>query len=229
MTRARRMWPGATVAIIGGGPSLVPADVAMLAASLVPVIAVNDAYRVAPWANVLYAADEKWWTWHAGVPDFAGLRFSISPTVPHIEWPPIVVLKNTGTLGLETDPTALRTGYNSGYQALNLAVHFGAARVLLVGFDMADHDGKSHWFGDHPDHSTSPYAQMLDAFSGLLEPLVAAGVDVVNCSRWTALETFPKQPLEIALGRAYRKAKPLVDDHVGSGITQDGSMPERMR
>jgi hypothetical protein len=192
-------WPGATVAIIGGGPSLLPIDVQQLHRR-VPVIAVNDAYRLAPWADVLYAADEKWWGWHGGVPLFAGAKYSISPTPAR--WPDVHVLENTGPLGLERAPTGLRTGFNSGYQAINLAVHLGAARVLLLGFDLSADGRRTHWFGDHPDLTPSPYLEMRDAFATLIEPLAACGVEVVNCSRRTALTAFPCVPLAAALERA---------------------------
>ena len=36
------------------------------------VIAVNDAWRLAPWADILYACDGRWWRHHKGVPEFTG-------------------------------------------------------------------------------------------------------------------------------------------------------------
>jgi len=112
------------------------------------------------------------------------------------------VLQNTGYTGLELEPTGLRTGRNSGYQAINLAVHLGAARILLLGYDMAENPvGPSHWFGEHPDHQPSPYPQMREAFDTIVEPLAAIGVTVVNCSRRTALTAFPCALLEDELAR----------------------------
>ncbi len=189
-----RTFPGATLACLGGGPSLTPADVDALRGR-VPVIAINDAYKLAPWADVLYACDAKWWAWHQGVPSFAGPKYSIDGHAGR--WPGVQVLKNTGTRGLELAPTGLRTGRNSGHQAINLAVHLGATRVLLLGYDMSPaKDGKQHWFGTHPDKQPSPYRLMLTEFKGLRAHLAAAGVTVVNCSRRTVLEEFERAPLE---------------------------------
>lgn len=187
-----------TFALIGGGPSLTVEDVEYVR-HRARVIAINDAYKLAPWALTLYAADKKWIDWHDGVPDFKGMKYSIeshdTTTRPH--W---TVLRNTGTHGLELQPRGLRTGYNSGYQAINLAVHFGAKRIVLLGYDMAPNpDGPSHWFGEHPDKIPSPYPEMRAAFESLVDPLAAIGVDVVNCSRRTALTTFPCVPLHAAL------------------------------
>lgn len=196
-----RRWPGATIVCLGGGPSLTPADVDAVHAAGLHTIAINDAYRLAPWADVLYACDQQWWTWHAGVPSFTGPRYALAASIP-ITWPDIVVLENTGWTGLELAPTGLRAGHNSGYQAVNLAVHLGAARVLLLGYDLGPDGALTHWFGDHPSLVPSPYAEMRAAFETLVAPLAAIGVEVLNCSRRTALTAFPCVALEDALAEA---------------------------
>jgi hypothetical protein len=194
-------WPGSTIMCIGGGPSLRALDVDLCHQAGLHVIAVNDAYKVAPWADVLYAADRTWIDAHEGVPSFVGSKYSIEShnTVERPDW---TVLSNTGFHGLETDPSGLRTGFNSGYQAINLAVHLGAHRILLLGYDMAPaDDGREHWFTDGPDRKMSPYAQMREAFDTLVEPISDLRVIVWNCSRRTALTAFPRVTLEHALSR----------------------------
>jgi hypothetical protein len=167
------------------------------------VIAINDAYRLAPWADVLYACDAKFWKWqhrmHAeAIASFAGLRFALTRDAG--QWPGVQVLQNTGETGLELKPTGLRTGRNSGYQAINLAVHLGAARILLLGYDMSrDVDGRTHWFGDHPDRVRSPLSTFRRVFDAIVAPLQAQGIAVINCSRHTALTCFPVMALEAAL------------------------------
>jgi hypothetical protein len=176
------------VVCLGGGPSLTAEDVAAVRGQR--TIAINDAYRLAPWADVLYAADRSWIDAHDGVPGFAGMKYSIAshdPT-PRPDW---TVLQNTGIEGLERDPSGLRTGFNGGYQAINLAVHLGAARILLLGYDLGpDAERREHWFEDQPVRTVSPYPQMREAFQTLVLPLIACGVSVVNCSRRTALAAF---------------------------------------
>lgn len=187
-----RLWPGETVVCVGTGPSLTQADVD-LCRGRARVIVVNNAYQLAPWADVLYAADEKWWTWNKGAPTFAGLKYTIAPK--RRTWPGVVALRNTGQQGLESNPEGLRTGLNSGYQAINLAVHFGASRVLLLGYDMTG----DHYFGSHPDKTRPPFAPCLRAFATLPASLAVAGVEVVNVTRRTALTVFPCVPLHAAL------------------------------
>lgn len=188
-----RRWTGSTVVCLGGGPSLTADDVAYCRGKAA-VIAINDAYRLAPWADVLYACDAKWWDWHQGVPGFTGLKFALQDEAA--QWPGVTVLRNTGAHGLEHDPGGLRTGKNSGYQAINVAVHMGATRIVLLGYDMqAPAHGPSHWFGEHPNRVRSTYAMFLAAFPALAAPLQALGISVINCSRETALDVFPRQPL----------------------------------
>jgi hypothetical protein len=192
MTTVPCAWPGATVVCIGTGPSLTRDDVDACRGKA-RIIAINDAYTIAPFADVLYACDAKWWAWHKGAPTFAGLKYTLArPVVPAPRlWPGVVALQDCGRLGLSLDPTSLKTGHNSGYQAINLAVLFGAARILLLGYDMHAPGGKDHFFGKHPDQTRPPFRQCLDAFVSMVEPLKAAGVDVVNCTPNSALRCFP--------------------------------------
>jgi hypothetical protein len=189
-----------TFVLIGGGPSLTVADVEFVRGKA-HVIVINDAVFLAPWAFCLYAADRAWIDAHDGVQSFMGPKYSIDSRDPttRSDW---IVLKNTGPLGLELDPAGLRAGLNSGFQALNLAVHFGARRIILLGYDMSPDGLREHWFPDPPDRQPSPYSQMREAFVSLVEPLAMLGVSVVNCSRRTALTVFPRGSLADALARA---------------------------
>lgn len=187
-----RLWPGSTIVCLGAGPSLTPQDVD-LCRGRGPVIAINGSYTMAPWAEVLYACDNKWWLWHKGAPTFPGLKFALDARAR--QWPGVTVLRNTGDSGLELDPTGLRTGRNSGYQAINLAVHLGATRVILLGYDMQG----DHWHKPHPDGSRPPFLICLKHFASLVAPLQAAGVEILNCTRRTALTAFPCVALDDAL------------------------------
>lgn len=187
-----RIWTQATAVCLGCGPSLTQADVDYCRGKA-KVIAVNTSYELAPWADVLYACDGKWWFWHRGVPTFQGLKFALERGAG--QWKGVQVLENTGIEGLETAPTGLKNGRNSGYQALGLAVHLGATRILLLGYDMHG----SHWFGQHPDGRQSPYQDFLKRFPTLLAPLARLGVTVINCTPKSRLTCFPQMPLREAL------------------------------
>lgn len=192
-----RLWPGETFVIIGGGSSLTPEDV-QYCFGKARVIAIKEGHQLAPWADVLYACDSKWWQFYKGAPDFLGLKYALEPQP--IDWPNVKLLQNTGTDGIEVQRTGLRTGYNSGFQAVNLAAHLGAAKIVLLGFDMwRGPSGQQNWFGRHPNHLDSPYPIFHQAFGTIVGPLKALGIEVLNASRFTVLTAFPRVALEEAL------------------------------
>lgn len=198
-SRVPSLCPGGTVVCLGGGPSLCAEDVDYCRGKAT-VLAINDAWRLAPWADALIASDAAWWAHYRGVPAYTGLKFCLEASAA--KWPGVQVLRNTGAEGLETEPTGVRTGRNTGAAAINLAVHFGAARVLLLGYDMeAKDENRSHWFGGHPLglRGGSPYALFRQMCATMVAPLAALGVTVINCSRHTALTCFPRQPLREVL------------------------------
>jgi len=190
---------------MGSGPSLNQSDVDLARAHVSAVIAVNDSYKLAPDADVLYAADARWWGWHKGgqtphivgnvkYPAFTGRRMYALSHIGSYPW--VEVLRRGPQTGLSLDPARVALGLNGSYQAINVAVHLGASRVLLLGVDMQG----GHFFGRHPNNSGPPFSMCLQRFETLVVPLKQSGVEVLNCSRKTALKAFPRVPLEEALG-----------------------------
>lgn len=191
-----RLFPNSTMAILAGGPSLTQEDIDACRGRA-RVLAVKDTIRLAPWADVLYACDARWWKHHADTITFAGPKFGLEPFEGR---PDVGRLRHTGIEGLETEPDGVRTGRNSGYQAIQVAVHLGATHIVLLGFDMGpDAHGRRHWFSAHPWHSDPPFHLFLPAFDTLVAPLARLGVTVVNATRLTALRAFPRVSLEEAL------------------------------
>lgn len=198
-----RLAQDGVVVCFASGPSLTQADVDACRGRVDAAIAVNTAYTLAPWATALYAADLEWWKWHKGAVAFPGLRYSVSAGAAG--WG-VKILRNGGTDGLALDPSTLRTGRNSGYQALNLAVHFGAKRILLLGYDMqTGPKGEAHFHGKHPRHRISPFGIFLRKFETIARPLKDQGIEVINCSQRTALKCFPRLTLEQALALPARQ------------------------
>ncbi|MCH8990900.1 MAG: hypothetical protein IIA44_04000 [Acidobacteria bacterium] len=201
-----RLWNGATIVCLGGGPSLTQAQVDTCRGRA-RVIAINDSYLLAPWAEVLYFCDRRWFEWHepqAEFRAFKGIKVTLDEQVLKAH-PEIRGVKNTGRDGLETDPTGVRTGRNSGYQAINLAVHLGARRIVLLGYDMKPAaDGRTHWHGGHPVtlHETVFAHSMLPCFPSLVEPLRQRRVAVLNATPGSALTVFPMLALEQALQKS---------------------------
>lgn len=208
MITVPRLFPHATIAILATGPSLTAEDCDVVR-DKARVIAVNDSHLLAPWADVLFSSDRTWWRHYKGVPGFKGLRYGIGSAPgkanPFHGLEDVQVLRNTGYLGLELEPTGLRNGRNSGFAAINLAVHLGAARILLLGYNLGYRRGRAHWFGDHPvglTQNESNYAAFRANFDSLVEPLQALGVEVINCTPETSLTAFPTADLRDVLSTA---------------------------
>lgn len=183
---------------VGGGPSLTLADLTACRSSS-RILAINDACRLVPDADVIFAADVQWWRDHPEAQNCAGLKYTFAPTGPH---PPagIIPLARTGIEGLEMDPSGLRSGGHSGYAAINLAVHLGATRIVLLGYDMQPGpEGQHHWFGEHPNGSHPRYAQWIDLYANLFHLLLERHIWIGNASRETAITGIPRVCLEMAL------------------------------
>jgi hypothetical protein len=96
----------------------------------------------------------------------------------------------------------IHQGGNSGYQAINLAYLWGAATIILLGFDCgASPKGEAHWFGQHPPSLSQhqPYDMWRAKFPALARDLKQEGVRVINASRETALDCFERMTLEEAI------------------------------
>lgn len=199
---------GGTVLCVASGPSLTAADVALCRDRVDAAIAVNTSFRMVPWATVLYAADAQWWEDYPDAQTFQGLKVSIETSkMPkwYAKFPHVHILRNTGERGLERKPIGLRTGFNSGYQGIGLAVHLlggGPGRILLLGYDMQlGPKGETHHHGKHPHHRGSSYARWLPAFQTLVEPLRSLGIEIINCTRRTKLTAFPQLTLDEVFAR----------------------------
>lgn len=179
------MWAGATCAILASGPSMSAAVAETVRTHAdVRVIAVNNTFKLARWADVLYAADERWWTkYHAETTGFLGLKVCAEQT----PFPDVLLIDQTG-------------GGGSGYGALaKIAVPAGCVRVLLCGFDM--HGG--HWHAKHEaplrNAGEGIYRKWMGQFEALAPELAKRGVEVLNCTPGSALKCFPAVSLDAAL------------------------------
>lgn len=169
-----------TFAVIATGPSLTQAQVD--AVRHLRVIAVSDAYKMAPWAEALVSADNAWWDFHR--PEFAGRRFSARKHIDREYLP------------------GVPTGLNSGVLGIKVAAHLGAQRIILLGFD----GHGTHFFGSHPKplKNTTDSRRMTHARQHKRESLACArlGISILNCSPGTVL-AYPKSTLADALNRNF--------------------------
>ncbi len=212
-----KLWFRGTVVCIATGPSLTQEQVARVRAhrdtgEVAGVLVVNDAYRLAPWADVCYFADLKWWEWHKDKPEFrafAGQKCTIFSGKPLPADAAVHVLKGTAASGLSATPEGVATGYHSGHQVLDMAVQSGAVLIPLLGYDgKRSANGMRHWFGNHPDSTEPPYQQILEAMKTVQQPAKARGIRIVNCSPGSAFDCFERAELASLLPDPPRAALP---------------------
>lgn len=162
-------------AVLCTGPSLTQEDVDYCRGKAT-VIAVSDAYRLAPWADVLVSHDKQWWEAHPEAKAFPGPKFTEHPT-------------DIGDI-----KSMRRRSGNSGALGLVVAAEMGATKIVLLGCDLQG----SHFFGPHtakglvnsrPDH----FKIMQRQFKQLHK------LPVVNCSPCSALQCFPRGVLREVL------------------------------
>lgn len=206
---------------IASGPSLSEEQIRLTRAArerdACRVIAINDNYLIAPWADLCYFADAHWYHWHAEglAKSWPWARFTAQDvraawaafegqrvTIEHpgaIDRPDVLVLKKQGSEGFQDDPRGVTTGRNGGYQALQIAVKAGGNPIALLGYDMK-RGRTTHAHNGHPRGAQdSDFRTFLHRFTSIQRPIEALGVRVVNCSRDTALNAFEKVDLASVL------------------------------
>ena len=191
-------WSNDVAVCIASGPSLKREQVNYVYGRA-KVIAVNNNWELAPWADVLYACDVKWWNHYRGVPEFFGVKYSLEPTI----FEDVHQLKDSGGEEFAVEWPEICTGVfgNSGLQAINLAYHFGARKIILLGYDMQYTNGKKHWHPDHPSgmNNANPVIQWVENFERLAPILADKGLNIINCTRKTALKCFPQAEIRKVL------------------------------
>jgi len=189
------------IVIIASGPSLTQEQVDYCK-DKADVMVINDNYKLAPWADWLYACDFDWWGHH-----YKDIRKSFSGELWTQDeraidaFANINIIEGTHKRGLGKDGI-IHFGQNSGYQAINLAYLWGYTEIILIGYDMKlDYTGRRHWFGDHPQplDKKANYDKWISNFQGLALDLEEEGIKVYNCTTSTALDCFEIEKLENVL------------------------------
>ena len=196
--RIPRMWEGETCAILASGPSMDQSVADSVKAAGVRAIAVCRTWELAPWSDLIYAADSMWWNAYYGqVKNLGAIKVACEEAAAM--YPDVNVLKSGPLEGFSNDAGIVCTGGNSGYQAICVAAHAGCKQILLCGFDM---QGK-HW---HPEykhplrvHEKDIYERWIARFYTLKAPLAERDIEVINCTPNSALKVWPLIPLQQAL------------------------------
>jgi hypothetical protein len=166
----------------------------------------QDAYRLFPWADILYGCDNRWWHNSKGAPEFQGERWASHRDLNGPQDPDhkievaekyvveLVYGKEDGDRGFSMDPTFIFYGSNSGFQTINLAILMGAREIGLIGYDMAYRNQKAHFF-DRQGLSTGQYEDFVLNFDRAAH-FLQDGISITNFTPGSAMKSFPMGGLD---------------------------------
>ena len=213
-----RVWEGSTAIIIGGGPSMlkqfaVPTSIIqdVYTGKSTPeayspylerihkqhVIAVNVAYKIGNWIDAVFFGDPSTWQEDkANLIQFKGLRVTCANELNNdtrLKWLQRDTRKKHG---ISNNPEMVAWNSNSGAACINLAVHFGVKRIILLGFDMNTDAGKNqHWHKFYSTKQTqleSTFRRHLVGFPIIKQDLDALGIEIINANPDSAITAFPR-------------------------------------
>lgn len=227
------MWEGGECWIIGGGPSMprqfgIPEDViedvlhkrqppSAYSPYLSPIhdkhsIGVNAAFMIGDWIDMVFFGDGKFYFQNEkAISAFPKLRVTCNPNLhkrPHVRGVKYVGRDGNHAVGFSSKPGYISWNHNSGAAAMNVAVHMGAKRLFLLGFDMNTDDKRNlHWHSVYADvyhtrrrqEKSLPYHKHLPNFPFVANDAERLGIEIINVSPDSSLEQFPKMNLEEAL------------------------------
>lgn len=197
-------WLGETVFIVAGGTSATPDDIASLKGR--KVIAINSSYHSAPFADILFFADSRWWVrereqFRFTSESFAGIIATTSKASKTSRLHRLRQVVPPPGMAMARNSVALeRTSLQA---AMNIAMHKGARRMVLLGADNRDgDDGRIHHHAEYPwTRHRLTWDVKKDQLGLAATDLKKMGVEVLNCSNITTLDFWPTPRLSDVLGR----------------------------
>lgn len=173
----------------------------------------NRVWELAPDLAVLWGTNAGFWDhyWSCALDCLPAQKWTVSEPAAKrygINW-----TAERNAPGLSTDPAVIHHGHGGGYSMLNLAYLMGAARILLLGYDLKyapDYDGRAREVGSEPRHYFGEYPPALlhwpsvQVRGGVHVELLAlyasvaaqGAVEIINCSPGSALKCFPQRAID---------------------------------
>jgi hypothetical protein len=169
-----------TFAVLASGPSMTQEDADYVRGTC-RVLAVSNAYQLAPWAEALVSHDMRWWRKYDDAFKFSGRKFC------------------RFNVGVEVfNPPFLPPCCNSGLMGMYVAQHiFGATKILMLGFDMHG----THFFGPHVvDEKDTPDKRLKNTTEARRATFIKQfagwkGCNVINCTAGSTIKNFEFKPL----------------------------------
>ena len=168
------------------------------------VIASNLSYQLGNWIPVMYFCDKGFYlTNRELLLGFHNLKVTdvslpIRYANDHVN---IKKMRRDNRAGISKDRDCICWNRNSGGGAINLAVHFGVKRILLLGYDMkSQKNGQPRWHVGQRNYSVATgdrtYERFLRMYPFIARHAKERGVEILNVTDDSALDVFPKVSLK---------------------------------
>jgi len=225
-----RMWKDGECWIIGGGMSFprqfgIPAEIiekvlrqelpiSSYSDWMKPihdrhVIGTNIAFKLGHWLSAVYFCDKAFFLANRReLINFQNLKVTDANNMPikfrYDSFNIKRMRRDQNKTGLSKDRDMISWNGNAGGGAINLAVHAGVKRILLLGYDMKpDELGRTHWHAGeinyHKPTNQATFDRFIKYYDEINKSCNKLGVEVLNVNPDSAIEVFKKVKLEEVL------------------------------
>jgi hypothetical protein len=212
------MWEGGDVYIIGGGPSVpsqfdIPQSIinrviagespSLYSPYMEPihdkhVIGVNTAFLIGDWIDLCFFGDKGFFKkYKEQLAKFSGLKVTCQGAYRSegIRWVKVLQKNPKKLEGISSHPTTVCWNSNSGAAAISVAANAGAARIILLGFDMKLSDDGCQWWhtiytGGAKARKKQPFERHLRGFDAIARDAKRRKIEIINASPKSAIKQF---------------------------------------
>lgn len=170
------------------------------------IIGINNAFEICNFLDLIYCADHDFiHEFGKGFPPGVPIYSTWNSKSGAPAWAPfdhVTYLKGIDPPRFTEDLSSLSLGSNSGFQAINLALHLGIKELILLGYDFKKTGGRSHWFGDYEIprfRREGDWLFWVRAMERAAPSAKARGMRIINCSPGSALNCFEKMDIKDAI------------------------------
>ena len=183
-----REWPGETVFIVCGGPSVLELDLEQLRGRR--VIVINSSVFAVPWADILYFGDWRWWHEEENKAAVTGFRGRVVTTSRIVSDKKVLTCRKANPPGLALAHDSLMQKWTSLTAATNLAAHLigPGGTIVWIGADgKVAADGRTHHHKPHRwPHRPGCYDKQHADLATILPSLRQLRITAFNASPGTA-------------------------------------------
>lgn len=197
------LWNGRTAFVLASGPSLTQPIADRLRGQSVMVI--NSTFKLAPWADVWFFTDNNVFTDNrVAVEAWPGHVITLSKQAKRELPKKVKRVRAEWCPGFKTaGDGVVKQGRSSGHTGISVAVALGAARIVLLGYDMRTVDGREHHHDDYagrprdldiyqrefiPGFQSFEHAGVI--YPGWNDAARQHGVEILNATPGSALREF---------------------------------------